>query len=358
MKRRSIVVTTALILALLLTVPVQAFRDVPSSAWYAESVNYVLEKQYMEGVSEKDFAPNESVTRGMLVTVLYRVAGLPKTKGNSGFSDVKKGAYYADAVTWASVKGIVNGYSEKSFGPDDAVTREQAAAILYRYADTNGYDVSAVTDVTRYADAAYISAYAMDAMRWANAVGLLTGTSDSTLSPRGTATRAQLAAVIMRYDKLVGAGSTKREEKMHGQEDLNSPKPEITVKSVAAHAGDSDVQVVVSVKNNPGILGMTLILSYDDSVMELKKAENGAALKRVLTMTGSKTLSDGCRFIWDGVEITPSDVADGDILVLTFSVNGSAARGSYPVSFQSGGIVDNRLAPVDVSIVNGSITVA
>lgn len=174
------------------------FVDVKTSDWFYGSVLKAYEEGWMSGTSAVTFAPNASTTRGMIVSVLYRLEGSPEA-GDSTFTDVKAGAYYAKAVAWAAENGIVGGYGDGTFGPNDEITREQLAAILYRYAQFKGYDVSKKADLTAYSDYAQVSAYAKDAVAWANAAGILSGTSATTLSPRDHATRAQVAAILARF---------------------------------------------------------------------------------------------------------------------------------------------------------------
>lgn len=178
------------------------FADVAADAWYADAVQYVYENGMMSGTSETTFSPDLTTTRGMIVTILYRLEGSPDLSNeNLGYpyADVDANAYYADAVYWARQNGIVSGMSAEQFAPNDAITREQMAAILYRYTQFKGYDVSAKADLSVYTDAAQVSTYATDAMAWANGAQLITGTSVTTLTPAGNATRAQVATILMRF---------------------------------------------------------------------------------------------------------------------------------------------------------------
>ena len=174
------------------------FGDIASSAWYAEAVRYVYENGMMNGTSASTFSPNATTNRAMIVTILYRLENEPAASA-SGFTDVAAGSYYADAVAWAAANGIVNGVSETSFAPNAPVTREQLAAILYRYAQLKGYDVTASGSLNGYADASQTSSYAVAAMQWANAEGLISGISSTALDPQGSATRAQVATILMRF---------------------------------------------------------------------------------------------------------------------------------------------------------------
>lgn len=179
------------------------FTDVNRGDWFYDAVYYAYTNGLMDGVSTTQFAPNSNLTRGMVVTILYRLEGEPRVTGSSGFTDVASGAWYADPVTWAAANGIVNGVSDTEFAPDTDITREQLAAILFRYAEYKGYDVSGRDSLTGYTDRSSISAYALDAMRWAVDEGLITGMTATTIVPQGTATRAQCATMLMRFIESV-----------------------------------------------------------------------------------------------------------------------------------------------------------
>ena len=183
--------------------PTLPFTDVKSGDWFYEAVQYVYDKGMMTGVSADRFAPASTTTRGMIVTILYRLENEPAVSGGSAFTDVENGAWYADAVAWAAANDIVNGTSATTFAPNSPITREQMAAILYRYAAYKGYDVSQKADLSGYTDAASISGYAKDALAWANAQKLITGVTDTTLNPQGSATRAQVATILMRLCETV-----------------------------------------------------------------------------------------------------------------------------------------------------------
>ena len=153
----------------------------------------------MNGVSETEFAPNDNLTRAMLVAILYRAAGEPAVNKSVPFADVAADSYYANAVIWAQQNGIVSGVNENEFAPDENITREQIATIIYRYAKAMGYDVSAKAEISAYADANEISEYATEAMQYAVASGLMKGKSETTLNPKDTATRAEIAAILQRF---------------------------------------------------------------------------------------------------------------------------------------------------------------
>lgn len=174
------------------------FTDVAAGDWFYSAVQYAYQRGIVSGTSATTFSPNDTVTRAMIVALLHRLEGEPDAAA-SGFSDVGPAQWYTHAVGWAAANSIVMGYSNGTFGPGDTLTREQMAAILYRYAGTKGMDLSADTDLSAFSDHAAVSGYALDAMKWAVDRGLIQGTGNGMLSPQGSATRAQAAAVLMRF---------------------------------------------------------------------------------------------------------------------------------------------------------------
>ena len=177
------------------------FDDVTKGDWFYKDVEYVYNEGIMDGVSKREFAPNETLTRAMIVKILYRIEGEPAGYRSSDFNDVESGRWYTGAVAWAAEKEIVKGYGNGKFGPNDPVTREQLAAILYRYTQYKGWSTPAASgNLDGFKDAASVSSYAVDAMNWAVDEGLLKG-ANNKLSPKSNATRAQVAAIIHRYLK-------------------------------------------------------------------------------------------------------------------------------------------------------------
>lgn len=174
------------------------FTDVPRTEWYYEAVSYVATEGLMNGVSTTQFNPNGTASRAQIVTILWRLAGEPSAL-TGAFTDVPAGEYYSTAVAWASRQGIVTGVGNNRFEPNSNITREQLAVILYRYAQDAGYTTSASANITGYYDYARVNSYARTAMSWAVGAGLITGTSTTTLSPQDTATRAQVATILMRF---------------------------------------------------------------------------------------------------------------------------------------------------------------
>lgn len=177
------------------------FTDVSRGQWFYDAVSFVYWRDLMDGVTSTQFAPDATTTRAMVVQILYRMAGSPTVRGSSPFYDVSNGAWYADAVIWAEANDIVNGMTTTTFAPNTAVTREQLATMLYRYAQYRHYNTSAGanTNILSYYDANRISEYAFSALQWACGEGVMDGTGTGYLSPQGQATRAQLAAMLMRF---------------------------------------------------------------------------------------------------------------------------------------------------------------
>lgn len=178
--------------------PQTTFADVPASAWYYNAVEYVYENGLMSGVSGGRFAPDDTLTRAMLVQTLYAMEGRPAA-ASAGFADVASGDWYASAVNWAAANGVVSGVSETGFGPNNALTREQLALILYRFAQYKGYDVTGTSDLAAYADGSSVSGWAAEAMSWAVNAGLISGVGGNQIAPTGTATRAQVAQILMNF---------------------------------------------------------------------------------------------------------------------------------------------------------------
>lgn len=178
--------------------PAMPFTDVNDNDWFYDVVLYAYDNGLMTGVSATEFAPNQTTTRGMIVSMLARLEGVTSAE-DAGFADVAANDWYATAVNWAASVGVVNGYEDNTFRPNAPITREQMAAILYNYADYKGYDVSARADLSDYADAADVSGWAEDVLSWANAEGLINGMTATTIDPQGATTRAQTAAMFERF---------------------------------------------------------------------------------------------------------------------------------------------------------------
>jgi len=179
------------------------FTDVKTGDWFYDSVRYTVENKLFNGTSATTFSPNADMTRAMLVTILYRLEGKPAVSGTNSFSDVKDGEWYTDAILWANGKKLVEGYGNGLFGTNDSITREQMAVILYRYAQMKGCSTAKTAELTKFTDAKSVSEWANSAIKWAVAEGLISGTTATTLEPRGTAARAQVATILMRFAKNI-----------------------------------------------------------------------------------------------------------------------------------------------------------
>ena len=188
------------------TEPEFPFKDVTTDHPFYEDIQYVYEKGLMQGVSEDIFQSGATTTRGMIATILYRMEGEPAVSGSNPFPDVADGSYCDDATIWAAGCGVVKGYADGTFRPDQTISREQMAAILYRYAQYKGCDVSVGedTNLLSYTDAAQVAEYAIPAFQWAVGAGIINGTTATTLSPKGSATRGQVAAILHRYCEWIG----------------------------------------------------------------------------------------------------------------------------------------------------------
>lgn len=170
--------------------------------WAYDAVSYAYKNSLMNGVNASRFAPDSTLNRAMMVTMLYRMTGSPVVSGNSVFSDVPSGKWYSDAVQWASVNGVVNGVGKDRFAPDTQITREQMASMMMRYAQFKQYSTGKSADLSAFNDAGSISSWALESMKWANAAGLINGRTASTIAPQDTATRAEAATILMRFCEM------------------------------------------------------------------------------------------------------------------------------------------------------------
>ena len=180
-----------------------SFNDVKEADWFYDSVQYVCENEMMSGTGDTVFSPDAATTRGMLVTILYRMEGSPAVDGDMKFTDVSADRYYAAAAAWASENNIVNGYGNGVFGAENPVTREQMAAILYRYAQLKICDIAATGNLAGFSDLGDVSAYAANPLKWAVGNGLISGMENGVLAPGESATRAQTASILMRFCETI-----------------------------------------------------------------------------------------------------------------------------------------------------------
>ena len=231
------------------------FTDVPASHWAHDDITYVYENDLMNGTDGSLFSPESTTTRAQVVTVLYRLAGQPAADWENPFWDVPASAWFHDAVTWAWENDITGGVSSTHFGAGNAVTREQLAAFLYRYAQDQGYDTSARADLSGYSDAGLVSSYATEALSWANATGLITGTTATTLSPKGSATRAQVATILSRFcQDVIPGGYVSPAHMIRNLEDSTLSKKDTLVAMAEVLLDDGFAPAFVA-----GILGNILV---------------------------------------------------------------------------------------------------
>ena len=182
------------------------FTDVKTSDWYYDAVTYVYENGLMTGLNTTTFGPGEALSRAQFAVILHRMNGTPEAAHTANFPDVADNTWYTDAVLWANSIGVVNGYSDTGkFGPGDNITREQMALMMYRYANHMGYDTSVKADFGKFKDAARVSSFAAEAMKWAVGNGIITGKNNgTTIDPQGNAARAECATIIMRFMEKYG----------------------------------------------------------------------------------------------------------------------------------------------------------
>ena len=380
---------------------VTLYDDVNEDDWFFNDVKYVSENNLMNGTASGIFSPYEETTRGMIVTILWRLEGKPAISINS-FIDVKSGTYYYDAVAWAFENEIVNGYNDSYFGPEDIITREQLATILYRYVESKNSIVLSESNLSGFTDFKQINDYAMDALKWANVNGIITGIALDKIAPQGSAIRCQVAAVLKRMcenihisnvnnilkesaepdseetiEKENAFTSTDGEQSdfsnqssdkedhiinsndLGGFENTDNEQPIVKVNTAYAAPGEN-VKVDIEIQNNPGILGMILSLEYDNTVMKLLNVKNGEAVSDVLNLTTSKDMNTGVRFVWDGLELVPAEIRNGTLLVLEFEIFDTIDVGrEYPlnISYNPGDIVNNNLEEVNLKIEQGHLEV-
>nr|WP_302664710.1 S-layer homology domain-containing protein [uncultured Agathobaculum sp.] len=230
------------------------FSDVRPSDWYHDAVNYVCENGLMNGTSDTAFSPNDTTSRGMIVTILYRLAGspnMPESNWGYPYADVDAAAYYSTPVYWARMNDLVTGYSDDQFGPDDAITREQLTAILYRYADSLGLDTDTGFIPNKYCDFSdyqTVSRYASKAMNWCVNKGIVNG-SGGRLNPQGTATRAEVATILMNAESILSGEEPAEPETPIAPDE--QPVPEITPDDIGSENADDNQTITDEIAQRP-----------------------------------------------------------------------------------------------------------
>ena len=294
------------------------FADVTETDWFYDAVDYVYKNGMMSGTGNNQFSPDMTTTRGMIVTVLYRMAGSPVISSIS-FNDVVAGEYYANGVCWAAQNGVVSGYGNGLFGPNDPITREQLATILYRYAKYKEYETTVVGDVSFFLDGTMVSNYAIEAMNWAVSVGLLSGVGNNILNPAGTATRAEIATVLMRFCNL----------------DIVSP--------IESHTVIFDYNY-----DNKGVYEMATVNDCETVDKPMNPTRDGYTFAGWYTNSvGSKKFSFDTKIIEDITLYAKWDKKSsgvGKFFVVTFNSNGGSAVTSQTV--QKGEYASQPAAPI------------
>ena len=363
MKKRilSALLVVVMVMTMVPTALAAGYVDVAADAWYEDAVDYVTRKGLMNGTGDNTFSPNQSTTRGMVVTVLWRMEGEPYALGNS-FTDVAAGAYYADAVEWASDNGIVTGYGNGAFGPNNVVTREQLVSILYRYAGKCGLSTKNAADLTAFADYGSVSSYAVRAMEWAVAVDLINGMGGN-LAPQGTATRAQVATMLMRFHKLLGVGGgfvSALDYIKACHDEVEFVSNEDGTHNVYCECGK--LLAVEDCEYVDGVCKKCLVSAvdadmvavidgvyYDDLQEALNAAKNGETVKLVADVESEETITvpEGCNAVLDlnGKTLTGSILAPDATLTVK---NGSIVNNDSDASAIE--INDGELNLEDVDI--------
>ncbi len=389
------------------------FEDVGSTSWFYEDVAYVYANGLMTGTGQTTFSPFSAMSRGMLITVLYRIASEPEVTAACPFRDVKPGSYYERPITWASANRIVNGVSETEFAPDQTATREQIVTILHRFARHSGSAADASAELTAFRDSDRVSAYAVDAMKWAISLGIISGTDEKKLEPQGTAQRAQVAAIIHRYavnvlggDKpdasapetppqegtpsgggqaagpqtVPPAGSvvvppqgktdpgqteapseeqTSLPEEADPSQGSGDPAQTVTapafvVSQASARPGQSGVAVTISVQNNPGLASIGMRVRYSDQLI-LRSLEFNSSIPG--EHMEPQTLASPVKLVW----VSPFADVPGDwvFVTLVFDVPESAASGAQEVmiTYDPNDVYDMTEENIPFEIVNGGINI-
>jgi len=270
MRKRAVTLFLSLVMLLgLLSAGASAadlpFTDVSPDAWYYPGVSYAYNAKLMNGTGGTTFDPDGNTTRGMIVTMLHRMAGSPsvdRTGSAGNFTDVRDGDYFYDPVLWAVSNNIVTGYSDSTFRPNNTVTREEMSVFLYRYARLADQDMTAREDLSKFSDAGSVSSWAREEMSWAAASGLITGLSETLLGPGGSASRAQVATIFMRLDALIKG------------EPVTPEKPELPVKVTFEKKRENPYvsAVITAYDKNGGVMWTKQTGKYDlmlDNVSEM-----------------------------------------------------------------------------------------
>ncbi len=302
------------------------FTDLDENAWYYDAVAYAYEQGWMKGTGDETFSPDQSLTRAMLVTILHRAAGEPEAQERASFLDVQEGSWYDAAISWASEKLIVKGYSETTFGPNDFVTREQFVVIVSRYAELKMHDVRGAAELDQFADAQNVSDWSLESVKWAVAVGLLNG-KDDKIAPQDQTTRAEAAAILMRYDQLEGNNDADGDgipawlEEYLGSSDAKVDSDEDGIDDYTeVYAIGSDPAVADSNDDNDedGLSNLEEVVTYKTNPAkpdtDLDGLLDGEEIKLgtdpLLADTDGDSVNDGDEVALDTNPLAPTDLSD------------------------------------------------
>ena len=266
------------------------FDDVPATGkWYSEPVRFVVENGYMVGISDKRFAPETPVTRGMVTTILYALDGKPSVKAPNKFRDVEADKWYTTPVIWANYYGIVAGYEDGSFRPNRAISRQELAAILYKYSSVTKKDVTSAGNVDTFKDKAEIASWALTQMKWAVGQGLLSGMGNNTLAPKGTATRAQLATIIKAFVTKLDNGQHTAPVDVP----ITTPTPVPSVKPSTTPAPVQPIQPTNNNSNSSNISRPTPTTNTTGTVYWTPNGKSYHSTPNCSTLKRSKTILSG-----------------------------------------------------------------
>lgn len=250
------------------------FSDVTADDWFYDPVQYVYENGLMHGTGGHIFEPDGTTTRGMVVTILYNLEGTPVLSTGGLFQDVAVDSYYEKPIAWASLHSIVTGYSPHEFGPDDAITREQMATILYHYAEYKQYDVTAHANLNHYTDVHQISTWAASTMAWANAEGIINGISASLLAPKDDATRAQAAAIFTNFHENIENRSGTSPNLVNASSNASGDSRENTENN--SHIPDTTVYYTITFEVNGGSpVAAQIVIAGDTATRPANPDRNG-----------------------------------------------------------------------------------
>jgi ribosomal protein L40E len=337
------------------------FDDVAKTAWYYKPVQFVAEHGYMSGTGDRTFSPNAKLNRAMMVTILYSMEGKPSvTNYSNPFTDVAAGKYYTNAVIWAAAVGAVSGITQTTFAPMKDITREQMATIMYSYAKYKGYDMSGRDSLSAYADTKDISSYAVEPMKWCVYNGLISGITPTTLVPRGTATRAQFATIIMAFVKKFTPEAACTE---HDYQETSRTEPtctaEGTVLYTCSKCGATKTETIAALGHNYTSAITTAATCTATGVLTYTCSRCGDTYTEVLPMIDHNYVNGVCTMCGAKEPVTPtyslvSSLSTGDVVVIYNATNKVAISSTMTGTSYLSGVTAEPVAEV---ITNADATI-